>query len=262
MILNHISERTRLIVVPASVLNIYCFGDSYLDIVDVISIPEGFKDSIRKPESQNILHRLFAQVVVDPKNLALFKVSRQVIVKSSCTFKVPAKRLFNHESAFFGIPAQAGHVHIQSNRFNKPRSYREIEYPVGLCTPLLLYLIQPVCQAVIGLFIGKVRLIVCDRLRQPLPLAAFSSSFAAIRIDCLFPEGSQPLITMVVMTPTNRCTLSLHPIIEQSIIVGGYQLSPAQIACSSEDNQNDRIRFSHRLKHHCNSLGGFYCRQE
>src|SRR5690625_8029206 len=105
MILNHISERARLIVVPASVLNIYCFGDRYLDIVDVISIPEGVKDSIRKPEGQNILHRLFAQVVVDPKNLTLFKVSRQVIVKSSCTFKDPAKRYCNHDTAYLGHPA-------------------------------------------------------------------------------------------------------------------------------------------------------------
>src|SRR5690625_7429451 len=103
MILNHISERTRLIVVPVSVLNIYCFGDRYLDIVDVISIPEGFKDSIRKPESQNILHRLFAQVVVDPKNLALFNVSRQAFVKGSCTFNLPATWLFNYESALSGI---------------------------------------------------------------------------------------------------------------------------------------------------------------
>src|SRR5690625_774991 len=215
MILNHISERARLIVVPASVLYIYCFGDRYLDIVDVISIPEGFKDSIRKPEGENILHRLFAQVVVDPKNLTLFKVSRQVIIKSSCTFKVPAKRLFNHESAFFGIPAQASHVHIQSNRLNKPRSYREIEYPVGLCTPLLLYLIQPICQAVIGLFIGKVRLIVCDRLGQPLPLAVFLSCSTGVRIDGLFIKGSQLFIIMVVMTHSNKCKLIRQPIIEQ-----------------------------------------------
>src|SRR5690625_225708 len=215
MILNHISERARLIVVPASVLYIYCFGDRYLDIVDVISIPEGFKDSIRKPEGQNILHRLFAQVVVDPKNVTLFKVSRQVSVKSSCTFKVPAKRLFNHEYAFFGIHAKASHVHMQSRRLNQPRRYREIEYLLRLCPPLLLYLLQPLCQVLLGLSIGKVRLIVCDRLGQPLPLAVFLSCSTGVRLDGLFIKGSQLFIIMVVMTHSNKCKLIRQPIIEQ-----------------------------------------------
>ena len=47
------------------------YGD--LNVVNVAPVPDRLKDPVAETKNQNVLYRLFAQIVVDTENLALLQ---------------------------------------------------------------------------------------------------------------------------------------------------------------------------------------------
>ena len=62
-------SRPGFFVVRAAVLDAQFFRHRNLHVVDVAAIPEGLKNAVGEPEHQQVLHRLFAQVVIDAIDL-------------------------------------------------------------------------------------------------------------------------------------------------------------------------------------------------
>ena len=73
MVLYNVSHYAGLLIKGASLLDPDILGNSDLDVVDVPAVPELFEYGVRKAEEDDILHRLFAEVMVDAVNLALIK---------------------------------------------------------------------------------------------------------------------------------------------------------------------------------------------
>ena len=73
MVLNHVARGSYAVVVtgPATNSDIFCHRD--LNVVNVVGVPQGFEQLICKTQSENVLHRLFAEVVVDSKNRVCWK---------------------------------------------------------------------------------------------------------------------------------------------------------------------------------------------
>ena len=66
-----------MIVVTAAVLdaNRFGYGDGY--IVDVAAVPDRFEEGIGKTERQDVLHRLLAEIVINPEDLAFIETGRK-----------------------------------------------------------------------------------------------------------------------------------------------------------------------------------------
>jgi hypothetical protein len=58
--LHHIADCPRLVIIAAAVTHTQAFGHGDLDMVDIVAVPDRFKDAIGKAKDQNILHGLFA----------------------------------------------------------------------------------------------------------------------------------------------------------------------------------------------------------
>jgi hypothetical protein len=71
MVLKHVPGRARLVVVSAPRPDPLALEHVYLDPLDMAAVPEGLEDGVGEPEVEEVLHRLFAQVVVDPEDLVL-----------------------------------------------------------------------------------------------------------------------------------------------------------------------------------------------
>ena len=96
MVLHHIAQRAGFLVERPAALDAQRFGGGDLHVVDVIAVPDRLEDAVGKAEHQNVLHRLFAQVVVDAENLALLENGIDLVVELARRFQVVAKRLLNH----------------------------------------------------------------------------------------------------------------------------------------------------------------------
>ena len=76
MILDHVAQRSGLIVIFAAVFHAERLGYGDLDVVDVATIPDGFEEGVGKTEGQDVLDSFLTQKVVDAVNLEIPRAFR------------------------------------------------------------------------------------------------------------------------------------------------------------------------------------------
>src|SRR5262249_51513155 len=97
MVLEHIPQHPGSIIITGPAAQPHLLRDSYLDVVDIVPIPQWFKDSIGKTKNQQVLNCLFTQVMVNAVNLAFLKNFVYLAVQFGGRGQVMAKRLFNDD---------------------------------------------------------------------------------------------------------------------------------------------------------------------
>ena len=98
VVLHHVADGARLVVIAAAAADAEAFGDGDLDVVDIIAVPDRLEDAVAKAEDQDVLHRLFAEVVVDAVDLLLLEDALQLVVELLGAGKVLAEGLFDDEA--------------------------------------------------------------------------------------------------------------------------------------------------------------------
>ena len=68
VVLDDVTDRTRLLVEASTTFNAKVLGHRYLHGGDVLAIPDWLKEGVRKAEVAQVLHGFFAQVMVDPED--------------------------------------------------------------------------------------------------------------------------------------------------------------------------------------------------
>ena len=96
---HHIAQRAGRIVVAAALFHAHGFAHGNLHMIDVAPVPDRFENPIGKAKGQNVLHRFFAQVVVDAVNLLFVHFLEQLLVQRPGRIQVAAERLFDDHPA-------------------------------------------------------------------------------------------------------------------------------------------------------------------
>ena len=74
------------------------FGNSDLDMVDIVPGPERFEEDIPEPQHHQILYRLLAEIMVDPEYLPLRENRAHPIIDRPGRFKIRSDRLLQHHA--------------------------------------------------------------------------------------------------------------------------------------------------------------------
>ena len=93
VILNHVAQRARAFVIPSAMFYAEAFRDGDLNAGDAIAIPERLEERVREAKDQNVLHRLFAQIMIDAVNLLFLKVFVNAFVQRLGRFQIVAEWL-------------------------------------------------------------------------------------------------------------------------------------------------------------------------
>ena len=96
VVLKHIPQHAGLVVVVGPLGHIQGFGHGNLHMVDVVAIPDGFKDGVGKAEHQQVLHRFLAQVMVNAENLIFLKDGMGDGIQFPGGSQIHAKGLFHY----------------------------------------------------------------------------------------------------------------------------------------------------------------------
>ena len=78
---HHVAQGASCIVIIAALFDADGFGNRNLHVVDVAAIPYRLENSVGEAEGQDILDRLFSQVVIDAVDLALRNNAQQLLVQ-------------------------------------------------------------------------------------------------------------------------------------------------------------------------------------
>src|SRR5271168_2005229 len=87
----------RGVIELAASLDIERLRDGDLDMVDVITIPQRLENAIGEPKHQDVLNRLFPEIVVDPVDLALSEHAEDVAIEGLSRRQIDAERLFDYD---------------------------------------------------------------------------------------------------------------------------------------------------------------------
>src|SRR5215216_1014180 len=97
MVLDHIANRAGAVVVAAAPFHADLFGHQNLYVIDVAAIPERLKDAVAESKGQNVLDGFFAQIMVDPIDLAFIEHAQHMAVERLSACQVAPKRLLDND---------------------------------------------------------------------------------------------------------------------------------------------------------------------
>ena len=80
VILQYVAERPGLFIKWPPSLDTVGFRERKLYPLNVVPIPDRLEDSIAETKEENVLHRLFAEIVIDPKYLILRKDRVHIVI--------------------------------------------------------------------------------------------------------------------------------------------------------------------------------------
>src|SRR5207248_4807850 len=93
VVLDHVAQRPGFFIIAGPGANSLGFAHGDLNVIDILMIPDRLEDAVCKPDNQEILNRLLAQVMIDAEDLRFVEDLRYRFVDLPRGVQVPADRL-------------------------------------------------------------------------------------------------------------------------------------------------------------------------
>jgi hypothetical protein len=138
VILHHVAQCTGPIVIAAAMFHADLFGNSDGHVVHITPVPDGLEQRVGKTECQDVLHRLFAQVMVDAEDLGFLKAAGEYAVQRPRRLQVIPDRFLDNDSRPFRVGGQAGLVEETGDYAKQRRRRGHVENALCFGAPLLL----------------------------------------------------------------------------------------------------------------------------
>src|SRR5687767_2207645 len=141
MVRHHVAQGSGVVEVPAPALHANALGIGDLHMVDIAAIPERLENGIVKAEDQDVLYRLFAEVVIDAVDLVFLEHALDIAVQRLGGVQVVSKWLLDHDPAPVCIVLlrQASSSQLLDDRRKKPGRGREVKKIITLSVVLGVY---------------------------------------------------------------------------------------------------------------------------
>jgi hypothetical protein len=98
MVLYHVAQCARLLVISRTVFDADGLGRGDLDMVDIVPVPDRLEDAVGKPECQQVLYRFLAEEVVDAVCLILAENPTDCVVQFYGGRQVIANRFLDYDA--------------------------------------------------------------------------------------------------------------------------------------------------------------------
>src|ERR1700676_1237383 len=171
MIWDHVAESAGGFVEAATMLDADGFGGGDLDVVDVVAIPKGFDDVVRKAKDHDVLNGFFAEVMVDAVDLLFSENFFEVVVELDSGLQIVVKGFFDDDAGplavfFFRHSCRAK---LLDDGGEKARGDGEVEEIVAAATVVFVNDVDLNLEALVGVGIGEIAGDEIDALDEPVP---------------------------------------------------------------------------------------------
>ena len=99
VVLDHVAHGAGAVVKARAAAHAHALGHRDLDALDVRAAPQRLKNRVAKAQHHEVLHRLFAEVVVDAEDLRFLEVAAHFVVDLTRRGQVVAQGFFQHHAA-------------------------------------------------------------------------------------------------------------------------------------------------------------------
>ncbi len=240
VIWHHVPQCPGVIVKPATAFHADGFGCGDLHMINVVIIPEGLEQAVGEAADKNVLHRLFAQVVVDAVDLLFAHHREQRRIQRLSAGQVGTERFFHHNpTKAVGFVEQPCTAQLPGHLGEKTRRGSQIEDGIARAA-----LVDPLCDGLIGGRGEEIASQIMNTPGQAPPSLFIKTACALITLVAFTHEGFQTRgkLTVggrVVIDPDNT-----HARVKQAITLqveqGRHQQTFDQIAIGTKQKQRAR----------------------
>ena len=195
VVLDDVAGRAHAVVVAGPAAGADVLGHGDLDVVHIVGVPERLEELVGEAQCQDVLHRLLAQVVVDPEHRVRREHRFDDVVELPGRFEVVPERLFDHHAAPVvarGL-GQAVLGELAADLLEGLRRDREVERVVAPRAALLVELIDRVAEPLERLVVVELALHEADALGELLP-DRFVERGAGVGLDGLLDLRGEVLV--------------------------------------------------------------------
>ena len=244
VVLNDVAQGTLRVVVAPAVLDTQGFGDGDLHMIDVVAIPDRLEDPVQEPEAEKVLHRLLAEVVVDPVNLRFVHAGEQFAIESARRREVAAEGLFDHHAKPAAVGGtvtsrrnQAGPLQTTRDRRELIRRHREIHQHVAPGSMAGVHLLESLLQPLIGIGIFGTpgQIVQTRRVGAEKPDIGAVFAVPADRRRGTFAES---FVAQTRAGNPDHRELVRQEAVAMQVVEGGNELALREIAGSAEDHHH------------------------
>ncbi|CRR47400.1 hypothetical protein PAERUG_E16_London_17_VIM_2_04_14_05538 [Pseudomonas aeruginosa] len=159
VVLHHVAQLPGLVEVAPAAFDADLLGHGDLHVGDVVLVPLGLEQAVGEAQGDQVLHRLLAQVMVDPVNAAFREESGDRLVDLAGRLQVMPDGLLQHHPGTFGETG-GGEVLADAAEHRGRR---------GEVGDQRQFVIHRLAQADIGLRVEEVHAQVVEAFAETLP---------------------------------------------------------------------------------------------
>jgi len=218
----------------------FCCGD--LHMVDVVVVPERFEQAVGEAADQNVLHRFFAQIMVDAVDLPLAHHLQQASVERLGAGQVGAEGLFHHHSAKAAgrLVKQTGLPEALRHFGEEARRRGQVEDGVAVAG-----LFDALGNGLVSRRVEEVACLVIQALGQAGPELIVEALVAALAaFVTLAHERLQPLSEIRgagrVVVDADDAQVTVQQAVAAEVIQRRHQQALDQVAIGAEQEQGTR----------------------
>src|SRR5919106_6393686 len=97
MVLDHVAYHAGPVVISGTCADALALSRRDLHMIDVMAVPDRLEARVREAKYQHVLHRLFAQVVINAEELLFLDDFKELTVEGSRRRFVVAEGFFNDD---------------------------------------------------------------------------------------------------------------------------------------------------------------------
>ena len=241
MVLDHVPGDPDAVEVAGPAADADVLGHGDLHVVDVVVVPDRLEQLVGEAQRHQVLHRLLAQVVVDPEHRRGREHRRDDPVQLLGAGQVVAERLLDHHPAppVVGLLGQAVLAQLADHRLEQPGRDGQVERVVAAGAALLVQLADGLGQPVEGVPVADLAGDEADALGELLP-DLLPERRPGVLLDRVVHHLGEVLVLPVPPgEPDQGEARRQQPAVGQ-VVDRGHQLLGRQVAGDAEDHQHAR----------------------
>lgn len=241
MVLDDIAGRADAVVIARAPAQADVFGHGDLYVVDVVRIPDRVEQLVGEPQRQDVLHRLFAQVVVDAEDRFLREDRVDRLVQLACAGQVVAERLLYHDSAppVALRAGQAGLVQLLTHHREGFGRDRQVEGVVAAGAALGVELLQRLGELGERVVVVESAWHKTESLGQPVPVL-LPKRCSAVLLDGVVHHLTEILGAPVSAGKPHQRECGRQQAAVGQIVDGRHHLLAGQVAGDAENHHAAR----------------------
>ena len=144
MVRHHVAQRAGAFVVSAAFLDSDFFRRGDLHAVDVTAIPDWLENAVAEAKDHDVLHGLFAEVVIDTVDLIFVKNLLEVLIQLFRRLEIRAKGFFNYGTTpvFVFLARESKRAEFLNHLSEIFGSRSEIKKDIAFSLPFFIELYQ------------------------------------------------------------------------------------------------------------------------